>query len=236
MLHYSVDIKACEILEQDDEYKNSLVEYAKKFLPRQYSDLNMDLNLTKVLPSAVECTRLLAYKSLFVLLNDYCFYGRLEQLPVISYHSCGGVEKGKPYFKDYPRIHFNISHTVGAVACAICEKEIGIDIEQYVDRKRTRLEVSERLINRVCNENDCAMLSRPYNTSDFLNIWTIKESVVKADGCGIAVGLPNVVIDYNNYTAKIGDKKYVYNVLEEDILFDKDSGKQQFFCCYATLY
>ena len=38
-------------------------------------------------------------------------------------------EKGKPFFPDYPKIHFNLSHCKYAVACALDRAPVGVDAE-----------------------------------------------------------------------------------------------------------
>ena len=50
-------------------------------------------------------------------------YG-IEEKPLFQY-----LEGGKPTIKDHPNIHFNISHCKAAVAVAIDNKPVGIDIE-----------------------------------------------------------------------------------------------------------
>lgn len=37
---------------------------------------------------------------------------------------------GKPYVDNYPGIHYNISHTRNAIAVAVSEENIGVDIEK----------------------------------------------------------------------------------------------------------
>ena len=39
---------------------------------------------------------------------------------------------GKPYLVDFPHIHFNISHCPKAIAVAVDDKPIGVDVERYV--------------------------------------------------------------------------------------------------------
>lgn len=39
---------------------------------------------------------------------------------------------GKPYLRDYPDAHFNISHSGPYVACAVANSPIGIDIQEIV--------------------------------------------------------------------------------------------------------
>ena len=37
---------------------------------------------------------------------------------------------GKPYFPDHPDVHFNLSHTAGAVLVALSDRPVGVDIER----------------------------------------------------------------------------------------------------------
>ena len=39
-------------------------------------------------------------------------------------------EKGKPYFPQYSRICFNLSHSYGAAVCAVHDRPIGVDVEK----------------------------------------------------------------------------------------------------------
>lgn len=101
-------------------------------------------------------------------------------------------EHGKPYLKDFPHIHYNISHTDGMVACGIGDKELGIDVERirpfrhnilrkvFSDAERCRME-------QIPEEEHCRY---------FFQIWTLKESYVKAVGCGITFPLPNVSFEW----------------------------------------
>ena len=51
------------------------------------------------------------------------------------------TENGKPYIKDHPDIHFNISHTNGAIAVAFSDSPIGVDVEKIRD---FNLKITER--------------------------------------------------------------------------------------------
>lgn len=65
---------------------------------------------------------LCAYGALHLALQrQYDFYG----FPPIAIAS-----EGKPYFPDYPSIQFNLSHTDGAVVCALSETPVGVDLER----------------------------------------------------------------------------------------------------------
>ncbi len=52
---------------------------------------------------------------------------------------------GKPYLKDYPSIHYNISHTKGAIVCAIASNPIGIDIEK---KKNCNMKIAKRFFTK----------------------------------------------------------------------------------------
>lgn len=196
---------------------DNIINFAKRYLPYIYSS-PPSASSTPSLPSATLCTRLIAYKHLFLLLNEHFFDNKLKQLPQFSYIN------GKPYLTDFPNIHFSISHTNNAVAVAISSSPVGIDIECYRDIH------SPRILQRVCNSADLEQIHANSTSQDFLRIWTIKESLVKANGCGIRVGLPSVLIDYENNTAFCNNQNYTFNIVNTDNLFDENHSKQ-FFCC-----
>ncbi len=194
-----------------------IINYARRHLPDLIS---LDIH-EKKLPSAYEamCTRLLAYSCLFELLNEYIFNGSLKTLPAIS------TDLGKPYFPDYPNLFFNISHTNGGVCAVVSDRPVGIDIEHL--REWSDVSHLKRLIHRVCNDNDTdnARVSCD-DSASFLTMWVIKEGAVKAEGCGISVGLRNVVIDYDNGTVTVMGRRYSYKLIEQG---------NGFYCCYCQL-
>lgn len=101
-----------------------------------------------------------------------------RELPKLDYN-----EYGKPYFSEYPDLHFNISHCREMAVCAVGETEIGVDIE-YVRR------YSERVPRRAFSENERKILSQSSRAdSMFFRLWTLKESYVKALGIGISYPL-----------------------------------------------
>ncbi|MED0939949.1 4'-phosphopantetheinyl transferase superfamily protein [Bacillus mobilis] len=98
----------------------------------------------------------------------------------ISYNKCG-----KPYFKDVPNFHFNISHSGKWVVCATDEKPVGIDIELI---KPIDLGIAERFFS--IEEYQYLKKQPEYDQlSCFYDFWTLKESFVKAIGKGLTVQL-----------------------------------------------
>ena len=81
-------------------------------------------------------------------------------------------ETGKPLSNDK---YFNISHSHGYIALVIDSVPVGIDIEKM--RK-----VDEGLINYISNEEEKQYI---HDEESFFEIWTNKESLVKANGFGI---------------------------------------------------
>lgn len=106
---------------------------------------------------------------------------RIPYTAVIAYGSYG-----KPYLADYPKAHFNISHSGQYVGCSVCDRPVGIDIQEIVSYR------SEIAAN-VCNLAEMAQLGTSVEpAAEFARIWTKKEAFVKLTGNGIARGLKDV--------------------------------------------
>lgn len=118
-------------------------------------------------------------------------------------------EHGKPSLKNHPEVYFNISHCKNAVACAVSEKPIGIDVEMLGRYK-------ESLARYVLNDEEFNAVQASENPDlKFTILWTKKEAVLKLVGTGVSNNMKNVLVEY-------GDKKitttvcdgYVYSVAE----------------------
>ena len=85
---------------------------------------------------------------------------------------------------------FNLSHTDGLVACAICVDrgvDVGIDVER-VDRRLEPLDLARRYfsVREIRAIEDCVPSER---AARFIEVWTLKEAYVKAIGDGLACPL-----------------------------------------------
>jgi 4'-phosphopantetheinyl transferase len=92
---------------------------------------------------------------------------------------------GRPYVAE--GVDFNISHTDGWVTCAVADHgRIGIDIEKIrpIDLWDFKDHMSRVQWQRIKESGN------PYET--FYDFWTLKESVLKADGRGLSVPLEQV--------------------------------------------
>ena len=101
---------------------------------------------------------LCAYLLLRLALRETCGW---ETLPDISLSL-----QGKPCFPDHPDVHFNLSHTSGAVLVGVSDHPVGVDIE----RLRPMSSVALR------------RLARDVEEKNFFPCWVRREARAKLDG------------------------------------------------------
>ena len=93
---------------------------------------------------------------------------------------CKRGKHGKPYLSDYPELYINLSHSGNYAVCAGSDYEVGIDIQQM---RRANFRIAERFFTK----QECEYISG--SESRFFELWSKKESYVKATGSGITVPL-----------------------------------------------
>lgn len=76
---------------------------------------------------------------------------------------------GKPYFPECPDVHFNISHSSGAVLVGVSDQEIGVDIERVRP-------VGQRMMVRLAHVT---------TEEAFFQSWVRREARAKRSGDGI---------------------------------------------------
>lgn len=101
-------------------------------------------------------------------------------------------EHGKPELKQYPGIHFNLSHSGDYVVCAISDSKIGIDV-QRMDAYREN--VAKRFYSREEQQKIAETESEADRKKLFYAIWTGKESYTKWLETGLTVDLSGFTID-----------------------------------------
>ena len=106
-------------------------------------------------------------------------------------------EYGKPVNDS---VFFNISHSHGYIALVIDQVPVGIDIEKI------RL-VEDDLRNYISNEEEKQYI---HDDESFFEIWTNKESLVKANGNGINQK-PNAIPGLPINGKRIYDNKTFFN-------------------------
>jgi 4'-phosphopantetheinyl transferase len=112
-------------------------------------------------------------------------------------------EFGKPCLESCPGLHFNVSHSGDVVLCAFDNKPVGVDVERIKDRG---LEIAERFFSKIeyewlmhRNETD--------RTECFFDLWTLKESYIKALGKGISKGLRSFTIHSEGQNIFVDDEE-----------------------------
>ena len=83
-------------------------------------------------------------------------------------------DMGKPFFEKGP--YFNISHSGKYIAMTVSNKEVGVDIEENVEKNMNSL-------IRIFNEAEAKMIKEH---SDFYYLWCAKESLIKCVGSSIS--------------------------------------------------
>lgn len=125
---------------------------------------------------------------------------------------------GKLYLTDREGIYVNLSHSWEYAVCAVHDKPVGVDI-QYMS------ECDMKLAERFFTPEETEMISRAKDTkAAFFEIWTKKESFVKAVGCGLSIPLSSfsVLDDTAEYNGN------VYRFKEYSV---KNPNYKLFSCC-----
>lgn len=134
------------------------------------------------------------YRSLGAgLLLSYCLkkhYGLYECEQVFDVG-----KNGSPFMPFQPEIFFNVSHSADISAVCIGDKPCGVDIEKIRD---INLDVAIKHFS-----SDEKLMSK--SNQGFLEVWTLKEAIIKAAGEKIAGNLnkfsvipPKGKIEFNN--------------------------------------
>lgn len=87
---------------------------------------------------------------------------------------------------DHTGLHFNIAHTTGVVAMAVCRHErVGVDVEKLGSAP---LAVAERFFS-AAEAAQLRSLPPDAQPRRFMRLWTLKEAYLKAIGTGLPGGL-----------------------------------------------
>ena len=98
-------------------------------------------------------------------------YG-IREIPQFAYGP-----NGKPFLKDHPEIHFNLSHCPRAAMCVVSDHPVGCDIEAVPD------ELDMDLCRYCFNDEEVAsILASDAPTLTFTTLWTQKEALLKLTG------------------------------------------------------
>lgn len=86
---------------------------------------------------------------------------------------------GKPELKGIDRVHFNLSHTKLAIAVAIGDRPVGVDVEGFKHPTQSLLEYT-------MNASEVQRVQQAtHPEQEFATLWTQKEALFKYTGTGI---------------------------------------------------
>jgi 4'-phosphopantetheinyl transferase len=114
----------------------------------------------------------------------------LDKIGIID-HILDTDEYGKPYLKNYPDIHFNLSHSEKYVACAVSDSPVGVDIEYIhdIDMNIAKHYFYGTEYEYILNNNN--------KKKAFFELWVLKESYMKMTGLGFRLALDEFCIELN---------------------------------------
>lgn len=106
-------------------------------------------------------------------------------------------EQGKPELAppfDRTRLVFSISHSAGAVVCAVAAgRNVGVDVE-WLGRRVDECEIARRFFSAP-EALDIERRSGSERSRRFFASWTLREAYVKARGEGLFHSLDGIVCD-----------------------------------------
>lgn len=136
-----------------------------------------------------------------VLLNEALIFNGFEDF---SLDEIKFSKYGRPFFDHF--FDFNISHSGEYVVCALgLDNKIGIDIEQHKN-------VELNFMKSILTKQEFNSVTRFKNTlkvqEKFYELWTKKESVMKADGRGLSIPIKEVFFEDNSSIINLREKKW----------------------------
>ena len=126
-------------------------------------------------------------------------YG-ITEIPEFAFN-----EFGKPSLPNLP-IHFSLSHCKDAVACAVSDHNIGIDMENVVS-------YNPDVARRVCTAAELEMLTQSEDQdADFIKLWTKKEAISKYEGMGVSLPFSEIATDRYSLSTHYAENKVIVTV------------------------
>lgn len=122
-------------------------------------------------------------------------------------------DMGKPYLEGVP-VHFNVSHSGVYMAIAVSKMPVGIDIQE------TR-EIKEGMFSKVVQPQESSLIGKD-RQRDFLRLWSLKESFVKAEGKGLRIPMKDYFFEKENerYLVNYGGQRAMWKFNIEETLME----------------
>lgn len=135
-------------------------------------------------------------KDILTNVGRYLLYSILEEKGFLDIQSPPIIKYsyyGRPYLCDIP-IDFNISHKKEIVVCSVSSKGfVGVDIE-----KQATLNIST-YNNILCKKEIDIINNATDKMACFYELWTKKEAVIKGEGLGFFMPIPNFETTWDYY-------------------------------------
>ena len=113
-------------------------------------------------------------------------------------------ENEKPFFKDHPGLLFNLSHSGNQALACLCRKtavydSLGCDIQ--IMKPDAMMSIAKHFFHpdEIQLLLGCETPSRQADV--FYRLWTLKESILKATGMGLALPMSEVCFDLSEGSA-----------------------------------
>ncbi|MBD0378723.1 4'-phosphopantetheinyl transferase family protein [Paenibacillus sedimenti] len=122
---------------------------------------------------------------------------------------------GKPVIDGNEAVCFNVSHSGDWVVCAIDSDTVGIDVEKI---QKIDLQIARQFFSQAENEQ-LMTLPASLRVAYFFDIWTLKESLIKADGRGLSLPLDSfsIIKQGANIHLVAGDEIPDYHFIQYEI-------------------
>ncbi len=157
----------------DQELKDSDMEYMSAYLELEEC-LRFSKYIRKIDKQRFLLGRVLLKKKISELLNL-----NVSQIR-FSYS-----EYGKPVLQKYPDCHFSLTHSGDWICCAVGQVPVGIDIQHM---EPIELDIAKNFFSST-EYNNLLSVHKPDRKDYFYDLWTIKESFIKATGKGLMMPL-----------------------------------------------
>lgn len=180
-----------------------------------FDDMSLctDAQVERMIPLVPEPRRsqALAFKHTFgrfACLKSYLMLAELLQHEFGLETFCIEVgEHGKPYLAGHQEICFNISHCQNAIAVAVSDRPVGVDVESF-------RHFNDALVDKTMNGSERAEIMASIEPKEtFAAYWTRKEAVFKLIGTGITDNLHGILTEKTMTDTVINhDKGYAASV------------------------
>ncbi len=127
-------------------------------------------------------------------------------------------ENGKLYLTERGDIYVNLSHSGDYAVCAVNDKPVGVDIQKC---RKCDIKIADRFFT----EKETEYIKNSVDMDDaFFEVWTKKESFVKAVGAGLSMPLNSFSVQGDEITYEGKTYRFTQHRV-------KDDGYKLFSCC-----